>query len=51
MAAYVSKVNGTEFCIKAQSAVAGRAYQDDARVSATLADPSVDTQNRPLMDT
>jgi AhpD family alkylhydroperoxidase len=38
MAAYVSKVNGTEFCIKAHSAVAGRAYQDDARVSATLAD-------------
>jgi AhpD family alkylhydroperoxidase len=38
MAAFVSKVNGTEFCIKAHSAVAARAYGDGGRVSATLAD-------------
>jgi AhpD family alkylhydroperoxidase len=38
MAAYVSKVNQTEFCILAHSATAGIAYGDDAKVSATLAD-------------
>ena len=38
MAAFVSKVNGTEFCIKAHLAVAERAYGDGGRVSATLAD-------------
>lgn len=38
MAAFVSKVNGTEFCLKAHSAVAERAYQDGRRVRAALAD-------------
>src|SRR6185437_16242966 len=38
MAAFISKVNGTEFCIKAHSAVAERAYGDGGRVSAALAD-------------
>lgn len=38
MAAYISKINGTEFCIRAHSAVARSAYRDDTRVSATLAD-------------
>src|SRR6516162_8705304 len=51
MAAYVSKVNGTEFCIKAHSAVAGRAYQDDARVSATLADLDTAPIGEPLRAT
>jgi len=31
-------VNETEFCIKARSAVAGRAYRDRAKVSAALND-------------
>lgn len=51
MAAYVSKVNGTEFCIKAHSAVAGRAYRDDARVSATLADLDTAPIGEPLRAT
>jgi AhpD family alkylhydroperoxidase len=51
MAAYVSKVNGTEFCVKAHSAVAGRAYQDDARVSATLADLDTAPIGEPLRAT
>jgi AhpD family alkylhydroperoxidase len=51
MAAYVSKVNGTEFCIKAHSAVAGRAYQDDARVSAALADLETAPIGEPLRAT
>ena len=38
MAAYVSKVNGTAFCIGAHTATAGQAYQDRPRVSAVLAD-------------
>jgi uncharacterized peroxidase-related enzyme len=38
MAAFVSKVNDCEYCIKAHSAVAARAYGDEARVSAALAD-------------
>lgn len=38
MAASISEVNETEFCIKAHSAVAVRAYKDSAKVSAALAD-------------
>jgi AhpD family alkylhydroperoxidase len=38
MAAFVSKVNDTEFCIKAHSAVAEQAYRDRTRVTAVLAD-------------
>ncbi|MEO8608807.1 MAG: carboxymuconolactone decarboxylase family protein [Chloroflexota bacterium] len=38
MAAFVSKVNECEFCIGAHTAVAARAYQDEARVSAVLSD-------------
>lgn len=38
MAAYVSKVNGTAFCIGAHSACASLAYQDGPRVAAVLAD-------------
>ncbi len=38
MAAFISKVNNTEFCLIAHSATAGMAYKDDAKVTATLAD-------------
>jgi uncharacterized peroxidase-related enzyme len=38
MAAYVSKVNQTAFCIGAHTATAARAYQDAPRVAAVLAD-------------
>ena len=38
MAAYVSRVSGSEFCVGAHSATARRAYQDGPRVAAVLAD-------------
>jgi uncharacterized peroxidase-related enzyme len=38
MAAYVSKVNDSPFCIGAHTATAARAYQDRERVTAVLAD-------------
>ena len=38
MAAYVSKVNDSAFCIGAHSATAGQAYQDGGKVQAVLAD-------------
>jgi uncharacterized peroxidase-related enzyme len=38
MAAYVSKVNDTAFCIAAHTATARRAYQDGAKVEAVLSD-------------
>lgn len=38
MAASISQVNETEFCIKAHSAVAERAYKDSGKVSAALTD-------------
>ena len=38
MAAYVSKVNETAFCIGAHTATAGQAYQDGAKVQAVLTD-------------
>ncbi|MFI1918099.1 carboxymuconolactone decarboxylase family protein [Nocardia sp. NPDC020380] len=38
MAAYVSKVNDSPFCIGAHTATAGQAYQDSAKVAAVLAD-------------
>jgi AhpD family alkylhydroperoxidase len=37
MATFVSKVNECEYCVKAHSAVATRAYGDGAKVSAALA--------------
>jgi uncharacterized peroxidase-related enzyme len=37
MAAFVSKVNESAFCIGAHTATAGRAYQDEAKVQAVLA--------------
>ena len=38
MAAFVSKVNDSAFCIGAHTATAGQAYQDDAKVQAVLSD-------------
>jgi uncharacterized peroxidase-related enzyme len=38
MAAYVSKVNESAFCVGAHTATAGLAYQDGAKVQAVLAD-------------
>ncbi|NKZ03015.1 carboxymuconolactone decarboxylase family protein [Actinomadura latina] len=38
MAAYVSKVNGSAFCIGAHTATASQAYQDGPLVEAVLAD-------------
>lgn len=38
MAAYLSKVNGTAFCVGAHTATAGQAYQDVAKVRAVLDD-------------
>src|SRR5258706_4424783 len=40
MAAYVSQVNESAFCVGAHSATARRAYQDGSRVAAVLADPA-----------
>jgi AhpD family alkylhydroperoxidase len=38
MAAYLSRVNDSPFCVGAHSATASRAYQDRGRVDAVLAD-------------
>jgi uncharacterized peroxidase-related enzyme len=38
MAAYVSQVNGSAFCIGAHTATAGQAYQDSAKVQAVMTD-------------
>ncbi len=38
MAAFVSHVNASAFCLGAHSATAGQAYQDDAKVRAALTD-------------
>jgi uncharacterized peroxidase-related enzyme len=38
MAAYVSKVNESAFCVGAHTATAGQAYEDGATVQAVLAD-------------
>lgn len=51
MAAFISQVNETEFCIKAHSAIAKRAYQDSAKVSAVLADLKTAPISEPLRTT
>src|ERR1700730_15244202 len=38
MAAYVSIVNESEYCVRAHAAVAANAYQDGAKVTAVLSD-------------
>lgn len=47
MAAYVSKVNESAFCVGAHTATAGQAYQDGAKVQAVLAD----LESAPIGDT
>ena len=51
MAAYVSKVNQTEFCILAHSATSSIAYGDDAKVRATLANLQTAPIEEPLRAT
>jgi uncharacterized peroxidase-related enzyme len=51
MAAYVSKVNGSAFCIGAHTATASRAYQDGAKVQAVLADLDSAPVEEPLRAT
>ncbi|MBO2463446.1 carboxymuconolactone decarboxylase family protein [Actinomadura violacea] len=51
MAAYVSKVNGSAFCIGAHTATATRAYQDEARVAAVLDDLDAPPVEEPLRST
>src|SRR5258708_19263764 len=51
MAAYVSKLNETEFCIAAHTATSSLAYNDGAKVSATLADLETAPLSDPLRAT
>src|SRR4029077_1887349 len=51
MAAFVSKVNETEFCIAAHTATSALAYNDDAKVSATLANLETAPLAEPLRAT
>jgi uncharacterized peroxidase-related enzyme len=51
MAAYVSKVNGSEFCIGAHTATASQAYQDAAKVQAVLANVESAPIQEPLRAT
>jgi uncharacterized peroxidase-related enzyme len=51
MAAFVSKANDCEYCIKAHAAVSGRAYADDAKVAAALADLDTAPIDEPLRAT
>lgn len=51
MAAFVSKLNECEYCIRAHTAVAARAYQDAAKVSAVLSDLEAAPVEEPLRAT
>ena len=51
MAAYVSKVNESAFCIGAHTATAGQAYQDGPKVAAVLADLESAPVEEPLRAT
>jgi AhpD family alkylhydroperoxidase len=51
MAAYVSKVNDSAFCIGAHTATASRAYQNGAKVQAVLADLETAPIEEPLRAT
>jgi uncharacterized peroxidase-related enzyme len=51
MAAFVSKLNQCEYCIKAHTAVAVRAYQNEEKVSAALADLETAAIAEPLRAT
>jgi uncharacterized peroxidase-related enzyme len=51
MAAYISKVNESAFCISAHTATASQAYQDGPRVTAVLADLDSAPVEEPLRAT
>jgi len=51
MAAYISKMNETEFCVAAHTATSVLAYNDGAKVSATLADLETAPLSGPLRAT
>jgi uncharacterized peroxidase-related enzyme len=51
MAAFVSQVNECEYCIKAHTAVAARAYQDQDKVSTTLSNLDTAAIGEPLRST
>jgi uncharacterized peroxidase-related enzyme len=51
MAAYVSQVNGTAFCVGAHTATARQAYQDGAKVQAVLDDLDTAPVGEPLRAT
>jgi AhpD family alkylhydroperoxidase len=51
MAAYVSKVNESAFCVGAHTATASRAYQDSAKVQAVLSDLESAPIEEPLLAT
>ena len=51
MAAFVSKVNETQFCIAAHSATSGLWYGDHTKVAATLADVDTAPIDEPLRAT
>jgi uncharacterized peroxidase-related enzyme len=51
MAAFVSKLNECEYCIKAHAAVCSRAYRDEAKVAAVLADLDTAPIEEPLRAT
>ncbi|GAA5040265.1 carboxymuconolactone decarboxylase family protein [Actinopolymorpha pittospori] len=51
MAAYVSKVNESAFCVGAHTATASQAYQDGPRVAAVLADLESAPVEEPLRAT
>ncbi|MEU8119000.1 carboxymuconolactone decarboxylase family protein [Spirillospora sp. NPDC049024] len=51
MAAYVSQVNESAFCVAAHTATASRAYQDESRVAAVLADLDSAPVEEPLRAT
>jgi AhpD family alkylhydroperoxidase len=51
MAAFVSKVNGTEFCVLAHTATSALACGDEARVTAVLADLESAPVQEPLRST
>ena len=51
MAAFVSQLNGCEYCVKAHTAVAARAYGDEQKVRAVLADLETAPIEEPLRAT
>lgn len=51
MAAFIARTNQCDFCIKAHSAVAQRAYGDAKSVAAVLSDPDIPAVAEPLRAT